>query len=69
MLAYTAREMASETDALLAGIDVTLIDEMLRLTPEERIELNDRMRTTVEELRRGFGAIDHAADQTGRSWR
>jgi hypothetical protein len=37
-------------------VDGTLIDEMLRLTPEERLRQNDRMVRTVEELRNGFAA-------------
>jgi hypothetical protein len=34
--------------------DVTLIDAMLALTPEERIDQNDRMLRTLEELRDGL---------------
>ena len=36
--------------------DVTLIDAMLALTPEERLRLNDRMIQTIQELRHGFAA-------------
>ena len=51
------RESARETDGALDAerIDVTLIDETLRMTPEERLLLNDRMIRTVTELRSGFG--------------
>jgi len=37
-------------------VDVTLIDAMLRLSPEERLHLNDRMLRLTEELRRAFAA-------------
>jgi hypothetical protein len=36
------------------GVDVTLVDAMLALTPAERLRANDRMIRTVEELRHGF---------------
>jgi hypothetical protein len=36
--------------------DVTLIDSMLALSPEERLRQNDRMIRTIEELRHGFAA-------------
>jgi hypothetical protein len=32
-------------------VDVSLIDEMLRLTPTERIRQNDRVLCMIEELR------------------
>lgn len=37
--------------------DVTLIDSMLALSPEERLRQNDRMIRTIEELRHGFAAV------------
>ena len=37
-------------------VDVTLIDAMLALTPEERLLQNDRMIQTIQELRDGFAA-------------
>lgn len=43
-------------------VDGTLIDEMLRLTPEERLRQNDRMLRTIWELRDGFAA--RRADDT-----
>ena len=36
------------------GVDVTLIDEMLRLKPRDRLLQNDRMIRTVEDLREAF---------------
>jgi hypothetical protein len=46
-------------------VDVTLIDAMLQLSPEERLRQNDRMVRTVKELRDGFAArrADDAAGQ------
>lgn len=51
------READREADEALDAerIDVTLIDETLRMTPEQRLLLNDRMIRTVTELRDGFG--------------
>jgi hypothetical protein len=37
-------------------VDVTLIDAMLALTPEERLLQNDRMIQTIQQLRDGFAA-------------
>jgi len=37
--------------------DVTLIDAMLALSPEERLRQNDRMVRVIEELRHGFAAV------------
>jgi hypothetical protein len=50
-----------------AGADVTLIDSMLALSPEERLRQNDRMIRTIEELRHGFAAAraHDAARQAG----
>jgi hypothetical protein len=45
--------------------DVTLIDAMLALTPEERLRLNDRMVQAIQELRHGFAAV--RADDAARS--
>jgi hypothetical protein len=47
--------------------DVTLIDSMLALSPEERLRQNDRMIRTIEELRHGFAAAraHDAARQAG----
>lgn len=35
-------------------VDSTLVDAMLRLTPAERLRLNDRMVRTIRELRHAF---------------
>lgn len=35
-------------------VDLTLVDEMLARTPQERIRANDRMVRSIEELRHGF---------------
>lgn len=45
-----------EDDCAVA--DVTLIDAMLALTPEERLAQNDRMIRTVQELRDAFAIRD-----------
>jgi len=37
-----------------AGVDTTLIDEMLRLSPAERLRLNDRMASLATKLRQAF---------------
>jgi hypothetical protein len=38
------------------GVDLTLIDEMLRLEPIERLRMNDRAINAVLELRDAFAA-------------
>ena len=54
---------SSEHDALAAAPpgavagDVTLIDAMLALSPEQRLRQNDRMVRAIEELRHGFAAV------------
>jgi len=54
-----------------AVADVTLIDAMLALTPEERLRQNDRLVRTIQELRDGFAAAEphDAARQAGRQRR
>ena len=37
-----------------SGVDMSLIDAMLALSPEERLRHNDRMLRTVELLRQGL---------------
>ena len=37
--------------------DVSLIDAMLALTPEQRLRQNDRMLRTIQELSDGFAAM------------
>jgi hypothetical protein len=38
------------------ALDVSLIDAMLALTPEQRLRQNDRMLRTIQELNDGFAA-------------
>jgi hypothetical protein len=38
--------------------DETLLDALAALTPDERLRWNDRMATTVLELRHGFAAAE-----------
>jgi hypothetical protein len=44
-------KMPEDTESL---VDITLIEEMLRLSPEERLLQNDRMIRTIMELRDAF---------------
>jgi len=46
-----------------SGVDQSLIDEMLALSPEERLRHNDRMLRTIELLRQA------AAEKTGENGR
>jgi hypothetical protein len=46
-----------------SAVDVSLIDEMLALSPEERLRHNDRMLRAIEMLRRGL------AETTGENGR
>ena len=46
------------------GVDVTLVDEMLRMTVRERLEQNDRMATLAIKLRAAF-----QAGKGGRAWK
>ena len=52
------------------GVDPTLIDEMLRLSPEERLRLNDQTINAIQELRDAFATKqsdgpDHEAGRGG----
>ena len=38
------------------GVDLTLIDEMLRLSPEQRLRQNDRVAALAVELQEAFAA-------------
>jgi hypothetical protein len=49
---------ADDAEQGLSGVDLTLIDEMLRLTPWERLQQNDRMAALAVELRDAFAAPD-----------
>jgi hypothetical protein len=42
--------------AVPSRVDVTLIEEMLRLSPAERLRQSDRMAATAVKLRAGFDA-------------
>jgi hypothetical protein len=49
-------------------VDVTLIDEWLAMTPEQRLLQNDHMVRTIQELRDAFAAHeshDAPADARG----
>jgi hypothetical protein len=46
--------MTDEADEPGADVDVTLIDEMLAMTVEDRLRQNDRMARAVAELREAF---------------
>jgi hypothetical protein len=56
----SGREDGNEQTAP-AGVDESLIDEMLALSPEERLRHNDRMLRTIELLRQGV------AEKTGEN--
>ena len=43
-------------------VDVTLIDEMLALTPTERLQQNDRTIRLIESIRRGLATSTQAED-------
>jgi hypothetical protein len=43
-------------------VDETLLEELARMTPEERLRQNDRMATTILELRHGFAAAGKPDD-------
>jgi hypothetical protein len=38
------------------AVDASLVDAMLRLTPEQRLRQNDRMLRTIKDLRDAFAA-------------
>jgi hypothetical protein len=43
-------------------VDTSLIEAMLALTVQERLELNDRMIRTANALREAFRAADEGVD-------
>jgi len=43
-------------------VDVTLIQETLALTPQQRLQQNDRVLRMIEELRDGFAKSRKSAD-------
>jgi hypothetical protein len=44
------------------GVDVSLIDAMLAMSVEERLDLNDRAIRTILELREAMRAADEGVD-------
>ncbi|HTR53958.1 MAG TPA: hypothetical protein VMJ10_24855 [Kofleriaceae bacterium] len=46
-------------------VDVTLIQEMLALTPTQRIQQNDRVLRMIEELRHGLAKSGKPAVDPG----
>lgn len=65
-LKVTRVEGDADDERLL--VDVTLVDSMLALTPEQRLRQNDRLLRTIKELRDGFAARrpDDSAVEAGR---
>jgi hypothetical protein len=58
------------TDATASGVDVTLIEEMRRLSPGERLRQNDRMAALAVRLRDAFAAGESGkADTGGKGWK
>jgi len=48
--------------------DETLFTELRRMTPQQRLELNDRTIAMIEELRLAFAVTDHdPREPRGRS--
>jgi hypothetical protein len=66
----SAQKNTGENDEFVA-VDTSLVDEMLRLTPEERLRQNDRMLRTIKDLRDAFAARrpDDAAREAGNQRR
>jgi hypothetical protein len=50
-------------------VDVTLIDATLALTPQQRLQQNDRALRMIEELRDGLAKSRDAAADPGRERR
>ncbi len=48
------------------GVDTSLIEAMLILTPEERLRQNDRMLHMIEELRNGIAVRDQQSHDADR---
>jgi hypothetical protein len=63
MMAMAQRGWQDEIlEKIPSGVDVTLIDKMLRLTPTERLEHLRQMQLFVEEVRRARGKRLQAND-------
>lgn len=58
---------ASQTSA--AGVDVTLIDEMLRMTVRQRLEQNDRMAALAVRLRAAVDAQPGKGREGRERWK
>jgi len=52
--------VAPGEDEETPAVDVSLIDEMLRLTPAERLQQNDRVASLAARLRQAFVVRDAA---------
>jgi hypothetical protein len=52
--------VAPSEDEETPAVDVSLIDEMLRLTPAERLRQNDRVALLAVRLREAFAVRDAA---------
>jgi hypothetical protein len=48
-----------------AEVDITLIKETLALTPQQRIQQNDRVLRMIEELRDGLAKSGNPARDAG----
>jgi hypothetical protein len=44
------------------GVDLSLIDAMLRMTPEQRLEQHERMLQTIQGLREGWARTRGSRD-------
>ena len=56
----TRLEDSNGPDEAPVAVDVSLIDEMLRLTPAERLRQNDRVASLAVRLREAFAVKDAA---------
>jgi hypothetical protein len=56
------REQPSDDDSVEAVVDVTLIDQMLELTIEQRLRQNDRMLRMVDQLRSALASSGEPFD-------
>ena len=59
-----SRHQPSEPAAEPSVCDVTLLDYLRALSPEERLRLNDRAVAAARELRRAFAAGEPDLDGT-----
>jgi hypothetical protein len=66
----SGRKEKGEIDAAVV-VETSLVDAMLRLTPEERLRQNDRMLRTVKDLRDAFATrrADDASREAGNQRR